>query len=78
MNSFLDSIKTIIASCMTDGSGAHELTSYSFVLTTVGLHALLIYHEVYCTPEIHATLSEYALAMGANIAGHGLAYKTRE
>lgn len=73
-----DKIKLIIGALMTDSSGVQELTSYSFLLTTIGIHALLIYHEVYCVPPIHIGLSEYALAMGANVAGHGLAYKVRD
>jgi hypothetical protein len=77
MGAIWNDIKLIIASCMTDGNGLHELTAYSFLLTTVGLHALLIYHEVYCVPALHSSLTEYATAMGLNVSGHGIAYMTR-
>jgi len=73
-----EKIKGIILALMTDGRGEHELTSYSFILTTIGLHALLIYHEMYCDPAIHTTITEYAMAMSANVAGHGLAYRVRD
>lgn len=73
----IDKIKSIIGSLMTDGNGMQELSSYSFLLTTVGLHILLIYHEVYCIPAVHTTLTEYATAMGLNASGHGIAYLSR-
>lgn len=73
----IDKIKSIICSLMTDGNGLQELSSYSFLLTTVGIHFLLLYHEVYCVPAIHTTLTEYATAMGLNASGHGVAYLSR-
>ena len=73
----MDKLKQIIAALMSDANGVQELTSYSFLVTTVGLHALLIYHEFYCFPQIHTTITEYATAMGLNASGHGIAYLTR-
>ena len=73
----IDKIKSIIAALMTDGNGMQELSSYSFILTTIGLHILLIYHEGFCNPAIHTTLTEYATAMGLNASGHGVAYLSR-
>lgn len=70
----MDKIKAIIASLMSDGQGVQELSSYSFILTTIGLHVLLGYHEY---SGIHTTITEYATAMGLNASGHGIAYLTR-
>ena len=70
----IEKLKEIIMSLMSDADGAHELSSYSFVLTTVGLHVLLGYHEY---NGIHTTITEYATAMGLNASGHGVAYLTR-
>lgn len=70
-----DKIKAIILSLFTDANGQHELSSYSFVLTTIGIHALLAYHEYH---GIHVSITEYMTAMSGNVAGHGIAYMTRK
>lgn len=71
---FMDKLKTIVGSLMTDNNDMHELSSYSFILTTIGLHVLLGYHEYI---GIHTTITEYATAMGLNASGHGIAYLSR-
>ena len=71
MKELLDKIKHILA----DANGEQELSSYSFILTTIGLHALLAYHEMH---GIHTCVTEYATAMGLNASGHGIAYLTRK
>jgi len=67
----MDFIKKLLA----DANGEQELSSYSFILTTIGIHVLLGYHE--CI-GIHTTITEYATAMGLNASGHGVAYLTRK
>jgi hypothetical protein len=68
-------MKKLWEELMTDANGAKELSCYSFLLTTVGIHVLLGYHEYI---GIHATITEYAAAMGGNAAAHGVAYLTRK
>jgi len=70
-----DLFKTIVSSLFTDANGQHELSCYSFVLTTIGIHALLGYHEYH---GIHVSITEYMTAMSGNVAGHGIAYMTRK
>ena len=71
MNAFFEKIMHVLA----DANGEQELSSYSFILTTIGLHVLLCYHELH---GIHTTVTEYATAMGLNASGHGVAYLTRK
>jgi len=70
-----EKIKDAIHQAMTDANGVQEMSSYSCVLTTIGIHVLLGYHEHLGQ---HATLMEYALAMAANASGHGAAYLMRK
>ena len=70
-----DKLKSGISSLMTDANGQPELSCYSFLLTTIGIHALLGYHEY---QGIHVSLTEYMTAMSGNAAGHGIAYFTRK
>jgi len=66
--------KQFLMNLMSDSKSVQELSSYSFVFSTIGLNLLLIYHEHI---GVHTTLTEYATAMGVIAGGHGLAYMTR-
>jgi len=66
--------KQFLINLMSDGKNAQELSSYSFVMSAVGLHTLLIYYEHI---GVHTTLVDYATAMGIIAGGHGVAYLAR-
>ena len=68
-------MKDFFHQLMTDANGLPELSYYSFLLTTIGIHALLGWHEFH---GVHVTLTEYMTAMSGNAAGHGIAYLTRK
>ena len=70
----IEKLKSIIGSLVTDANGEHELTCYSFILTTIGVHCLMWYNIHH---GIAITLTEYVTAMSGNAAGHGIAYFTR-
>ena len=67
--------KQFVLRLMSDGNNAQELSSYSFVISVVGFHALVIYHEHIGQ---YTTLTEYASAWAIVAGGHGAAYLLRK
>jgi len=71
---YLTKIKQFAINLMSDGKNLQELSSYSFVIAVIGLHALLLYNAHI---GVHTTITEYATSMGIIAGGHGVSYLTR-